>query len=159
MPRHPTQVVRCQRIRLQPRVVVSLYHPQCVFLHVLTRHKPRRMFTHTALPERLNRFEFRALGFNAANAQPLALPQRVKAQALVRTQHTPFCVFDRSGFFGDVAVQEVAERALANEANASGILLFGIRQADLISYATNLSFLQFTHGEQRFRQLSLVQTV
>ena len=76
-------------------MVVSLHHPQRVARHVFARHKPRRMFSAAAL---------RAFFFDAANAQTLALAQRVKTQALVLPDLAPRICLDGAGRFGDVAV-------------------------------------------------------
>ena len=88
---------------------MALHHPQGVVRHVLARHKPGRVFAAPALC---------AFFFDAAYAQTLALAQGVKAQALVAANHTPCIRLDGAWGFGDVAVQELPERPLANEANA-----------------------------------------
>ena len=144
---------------LQPRVVVPLHHPERVFLHVFARHKPRRVLAHTALPFGEDGFEFRAFGLDAANAQALALSQRVKTQALMGAQHASFGVFDGAGLFGDVAVEEIPKGALANEANAGRVLLLGIGQANLVGNPAHFGFLQLTDRKERFGQLRLVQAV
>ena len=59
-----------------------------------------------------------AFFFDATNAQALALPQRVKAQTLVRAQYTALGVYNWPWFFGNVAVQKLTKRAFANEANS-----------------------------------------
>jgi len=41
--RHPARVLRAQRKREQPRVVVALHHPERVLLHVLARDEPRQV--------------------------------------------------------------------------------------------------------------------
>ena len=58
-------------------MVVALHHPQRVLLHVLARHEPGRVLAAAAL---------RALFLHAADAQALALAQRVERQALVLAQ-------------------------------------------------------------------------
>ena len=63
------------------------------------------------------------------------------------------------GSLADVAVQEFAKRPLANEADAGGVFLLGVGQADLQRDATHLGFEQFTHREQGVGQLRLVQPV
>ena len=62
-------------------------------------------------------------------AQALALTQRVKAQAHVFTEHAALVVFDRARGLGDVAVEELSERPLADEADAGRVLLLRGRQA------------------------------
>ena len=91
----PAGVLRAELVRQQPRVVVALHHAQDVFFHLFARDKPRRVLAAAAL---------RAFFFDAANAQPLALAQRVKAQADMLAEFAPALVLNRSGRVGDVAV-------------------------------------------------------
>ena len=140
-------------------MVVALHHPQGVIGQVFARHKPRRVLAHTALPLLLQRFELRAARLHAANAQALALPQSVKTQADVLAQHAALGVFDGAGLLGNVAVQKLAKRTLANETNAGRILLGCVRQTNLVGNAAHLGFQQLADGKQRFGQLRLVQAV
>ena len=96
---------------------MALHHPQGVAGRVLARHKPGRVLAATALG---------AFGLEAAYAQALALAQGVKAQAHVLAHGAPALVLDGTGLFGDVAVQKITKRALANEADAGGIFFAGV---------------------------------
>jgi len=108
------------------------------------------MFTHAALPACLRRLEFSAPGFHAANAQALALAQRVKAQAHMLAQNAAAVVPDRAGRLGDVAVQKLAEGPLADEADAGGVLFPGVGQANLTGDAPYLGLAQLAHRKQCF---------
>ena len=83
---------------------MALHRPQGVGVHVFTRHKPGLVLSHTALAPRMCGFKVCAFGFHAANAQSLALPQRVKTQANVFTHHAACVAFNQAGSLGDVAV-------------------------------------------------------
>src|SRR6185312_8685287 len=106
----------------QPRMVVPLHHPKRIRGHVFARHEPGGVIAGAALGAAL---------LHAADAQALALAQGVETQALMLAQHPAPVALDRAGLLRDVAVQEFTERALADEADAGGILFFRIRQADL----------------------------
>ena len=84
-----------QLFRQQPRVIVALHHPQGVVFQVFARHKPRRMLACTARG---------TAGFDATNAQPLALTQGVKTQAHVFAHTATPLVAHRPRCAGDVAV-------------------------------------------------------
>ena len=88
---------------------MPLHCPQGVGLHVFARHKPGRMFAAAFLC---------AAHLQAANAQALALTQRVKRQAYMLANGVAFGILNRTGLFGDVAVEEFTEWPLAYEANA-----------------------------------------
>ena len=107
------------------------------------------MLACTALALGLDGFELGAFGLDAAYAQALALTQRVKAQAHVFAQHAALVVLDQARRLGDVAVEELSERPLANKADAGRVFLFGIGQADFVSDAAHLGLVQLAHREQR----------
>ena len=71
------------------------------------------------------------LRLDAADAQALALAERVEAQADVAADRASALVFDRAGLMAQVAVEELAKRPLADEADAGGVLLLRVRQLDL----------------------------
>ena len=131
-------------------MVVPLHHPERVFFHVLARHKPRRVVAAAALC---------TFGLEAANAQSLALAQCVKAQAHVLADGLSLVVLDRARLLGDIAVQKVSERPLADEADAGLVLLLCVGQADLKCQAAHLGLVQFADREQCFRELVLAQPV
>ena len=85
----------------------------------------------------------------APDAQALALAQGVERQADMPTNAAPALVLDRTGFMAQVAVQELAERPLADEADAGRVLLLRVRQADLGGEAAHLALLQLADREQR----------
>ena len=133
---------------MQPRVLVTLHHPQRVGCQVFARHKPGRVLATATL---------RAFGLEAANTQALALTQGVKTQADMLADGAAFVILDGARLARNVAIQKITKRTLANETNASGVLFLRIRQANLQRQATHLGLEQFAHREQRLRQLRLVQ--
>ena len=68
-------------------------------------------------------------------------------------------VLDRAGFFADVTVQKFTEWALADEADAGGVLFLRVGQADVFGNAAHFGFVQLAHWEQGLGQLRLVQAV
>ena len=128
---------------------MALHHPKRVVFEVLARHKPRLVLTRAAQALRLQRLESRPAGLYAADAQALALAQRVKAQAHMLADHAAVVALDRPRCFGNVAIEKFAERPLANEADAGRVFLAGIGQANLIGNASHLAFVQLTHRKQR----------
>ena len=127
---------------------MALNDPQGVVVQILARDKPRVVVAAAAL---------RTFGLDATNAQALALAQGVERQAYMLPDGVAFGVFDRPGLFGDVAIQEVAERALPDEANARRVFLLGIGQPDLVCNPAHFGFMKLTHWKQRFGQLRLIQ--
>ena len=65
----------------------------------------------------------------------------------------------RPGLARQVARQELAERALADEADAGGVALGVVRQARLARDAPHLGLVQVAHGKERARELRLVQAM
>ena len=96
---------------------------------------------------------------HAADAQALALAQGVEAQAHVLADHAAVFVLDAAGRMLQVAVQELAERPLTDEADAGRVLLLGVGQADLLGDAAHLGLVQLTHWKQRAAELRLRQPV
>ena len=109
----------------------------------------------------------RALGFDPADTQALALPQGVKAQAHMLAQNAavmPAASFgraipDRAGLFLDVAVEEFTEGPLANETDASGVFFSGIGQANGLGNLAHLGFAQLADRKQGLAELRLVEPV
>ena len=62
---------------------MALHGPQGIGFHVFVGHKPGLMLAYATLAPGLRRLEVCAFGLDAAYAKPLALAQRVKAQANV----------------------------------------------------------------------------
>src|SRR4051812_24196295 len=115
-------------------MVMPLHHPQRVAFHVLAGDEPGRVLAATAL---------RAPGLDPADAQALALPQRVERQPLVLADDAAALVLDRAGLLLDVAVEEFAEGPLADEADAGGVFLLRVRQPDLRRQPAHLGLVQF----------------
>ena len=138
---------------------MALYDPQNIVGHIFASHKPRYVLASAAQAARLQRFHVGPFGFDAPNAQALALAQGVETQAHMLADGAPRRVFDRARLFGDVAVQKVTERSLPNEANAGRIFLFRIGQANLLRNAAHFCFLQLAHWEQSFGELLLIKPV
>src|SRR5206468_7804484 len=118
----------------------ALHDPQRVLREVLACHEPRGVFAATAC---------RALVLDAADAQALALSQRIERQALVLADRAAARVLDRPRLLADVAVQELAERPLADEADAGGVLLLRVGQAHLFGDLPHHGLAQLADGEQR----------
>ena len=66
---------------------------------------------------------------------------------------------DGPGLARQVARQELAERALADEADAGGILLGVVRQPRLARDPPDLGLAQVPHGKDRPRELGLRQAM
>jgi hypothetical protein len=96
---------------------------------------------------------------DAAEADSLALTERVEAQADVLADGAAAVVDHRSRLVREVAVQELAERTLADETDAGRVFLLRIRQADLGRDPAHLGLRDLAEREQRLRELRLVQPV
>ena len=119
-------------------MVVTLYHPQRVLLHVFSRHKPGVMLATTALS---------TFGLESTNAKPLALTERVKRQPHMFANGVAFRVLDRARFLGNVAVQKFTKWTLANKADAGGIFLLGVGQLHFSGDAAHFCLEQLANGE------------
>ena len=129
--------------RHHPRAIAALVHVQHVGGHVLADHVPRRR------PEPAH----------AAQLQPLALAQGEIEHAGVLAQHLAGGRADLAGPGRQVAAEELAEVALADEADPGRILLRGRRQPGLVGHCSHVGLLQFTEREGGGRQLLLAQLV
>ena len=117
----PAGVVGIQGVRQQPGMVVPLHYTQNVLFQILAGHKPGRMVA---------RATRRTLFLDAADAQARALAQRIEGQPHMLAQLAIAVVQNQAGLLADVAVEEIAERALADEADTSGILFLGAARSD-----------------------------
>ncbi len=140
---NPAQVVGMHGVGKQPGMIVPLRHVQRVGRHVLARHVPGIAVAVAA----------------AADADALALPQRVERQADVLADGLAVRRPDRAGLGRQVAVEEVAKRPLADEADAGGIFLPGVGQADLGGDLAHARLGHLAQREQRAGELRLVQAV
>ena len=146
--RDPAGLVGRQGLRQQPRMVVALHHVQGVVGDILARHIPGVAAAIGVL-----------VGLHAADADALALAQGVKTQAHVFAHGLAVGRLHGARLVRQVAVQEFAERALANKTDARRILLLRIRQGQLFGDLAHLRFRDFTERKQGLGQLRLVQAV
>src|SRR3954471_8656151 len=100
-------------------MVVALHHDEFVRSEVLAGYVPR--FSGTA------------------QADALALTDRVESQTDVLADYMPFVVDHRPRRLRQVAIQELAERPLADKADAGRVLLSVIRQPRLEREAAHLA--------------------
>src|SRR5690606_23493120 len=112
----PAGAVGLEPAAHQPRVVVALHHHQRVAGQVLAGDEPRVAAALALAP----------------HAQALALTQRVEGQPQVLADDPAVVAHDGPGLRGQVAVQELAEGPLADEADAGGVLLGRVGQADAL---------------------------
>ena len=146
--RDPGRLAGAQLRRQQPRVVVALHDVQRVAGDVLARHEPRLAGAVRVL-----------VRLQAADADALALAQRVERQAHVLAHGLAVVQLDRARLVRQVAAEEFAERALADEADAGRILLGRIRQVQFFRDLAHFRLGDLAQREQRLRQLRLVQAV
>lgn len=102
---------------------------------------------------------FAAAVLAAAEADALALAERIEREADVLADELAVRRLHRARFRRQIAVQEVAERPLADEADAGRILLLRVRQPDLRGDLAHLRLRDLAEREHRLRQLRLVQPV
>jgi len=67
----------------------------------------------------------------------------------VRAEQAAAVVADRAGRVAQIARQELAERPLADEADAGGVLLLRVGQADVLGDAAHFGLAQLAHRKQR----------
>src|SRR6185436_20291814 len=94
-----------------------------------------------------------------AYADALALADGVEREPDVRADAHALGRHDRPGLARQVAVEELAERPFADEADPGRILFRMVRQPGLGCERANLGFLQFAQRKQHPRELGLVQAV
>src|SRR5258707_14174303 len=126
----------------QPRMVVALSDIQRVRRNILTGDEPR----------------LAAALLAAAEADTLALPEGVKREADVFADHVAVGGFHRTGVGRQIAVQEVAERPFADEADAGGIFLLRVRERDLFGNLAEFGFRNLARRKPRLRYLGWVQS-
>src|SRR6185503_4748909 len=105
------------------QVVVALHHDERVGVQVLLRHVPG-VARASGLP---------------ADADPLALADGIEREADMGSDAHALGRHDRPGLARQVAVEEFAERPLADEADAGRILLRVVRQSCLRGDAADLA--------------------
>src|SRR5690625_140637 len=92
----------------------------------------------------------------ATDAQPLALTDGVKAQALVFPHHFAFRSLHGAGLARQVTAQELAKIPLADKTNARAVFLVEVVEAGFFGQFTYLGLLQLTQREEAARQLILL---
>ncbi len=141
--RDPVRLDGVQAAAMQRRVAGALDHGQRIAREVLGGHEPGR-----------------AAGIRApADAEAAALPDGVALEAAVAADHCAPLVLDGAGAPGQPAPHEVAERALADEADPGRIPLVRDRQAALAGQRPHLGLAQLAHRELAMRELACVQRV
>src|SRR5690349_16446778 len=93
----------------------------------------------------------------SAQADALALPDGVEGEADVLPEGPTCLVDDRPGQLRQVAVQELPERPLADEADTGRVLLRVIWQSGLARDAAHFGLAQAAQREQYPRELLLRQ--
>src|ERR1039457_2786636 len=126
-------------------MVVAAHHDKFVLRHVLARHIPG--------------LALRAAAFHAAYAYAFPLPDGVEGEADVLADHPALGGADRPGCARQIAVEEFAERALADETDAGRILLGVHRQACLLRDPAHLGLMQLRQRKNRARELRLAEPV
>ena len=128
---------------VQRRVVRPLHDDQRIAREVFRGHEPRPIG--------------RALA--PADAEPAALAQRVALEAAVAADDFAVGRLDRAGPAREPAAHEIAERALADEADAGGIPFVRDRQAPLAGDAPHLRLAQASDREFAGRELPGIERV
>src|SRR5476651_2545831 len=126
-------------------MVAAAHHHKLVLLHVLAGHVPG--------------FALRAAAFHAAYAYALSLPDGVESEADVLADHAALGGADRARRMGQIAVEEFAERTLADETDSGRGFLRVHRQACLFGDPAHLGFLQLRQGKDRTGELRLAEPV
>ena len=116
--------------RIQPAVGVSLHNQQSIVRRVLASDKPWLAVS----------------TLRSADAETLPLAERVVCEALVPADDDTFRRLHRPGFLGQVAGEKLAERPLADEADAGRIFL-GVGRNAL--FARQRAYLALGHVAKR----------
>src|SRR6185295_8329132 len=135
----PARVRSLERALHEERVVVTLHDDELVPAEVLAGDVPG-----VACP---------------TDADALALAYGVEGEPDVLAEDLPLGRLDRAGRLRQVAVQELAERPLADEADAGRVLLGVVRQPGLERDAAHFALLQIAHREYHAGELLLRQAV
>ena len=130
-------------VREKPRVIVSLADPERVGGKILLRDEPRLARGVVA----------------AAHTDALALAERIEGKAHVLAHDRAVGNADRTGLGRQIAVEELAERTLADEADARGVLLLRIGKLEVVGDAADLGLADFAHGEDHAGDLLLGEAV
>src|ERR1044071_2990840 len=85
----------------------------------------------------------------AADAESLALSERVIHEAAVATDDAALGRLDAAGLRRQILFEELLERALADEADAGAVLLVEHGQGLLLGNAAHLILVQIADGKER----------
>ena len=139
----PARRFRFQPVRVEPVILAALGHVQHIAGDILAHHEPG-LATGAMAP---------------ADAQAVALAQRVIHRTLVLADQFPLGRAHLAGAGRDVLRQEAAEIAFADETDAGGILLGMRGQRRFAGQFANTRFLDAAQRKQRGGQLLLAQRV
>jgi hypothetical protein len=132
----PGELGGCERRAQQRRMIVSLHDHEHVALQVLVCDVPRR-FGRITTP---------------ADAQALALAERVIHEPAVLPEPAAGAVLDIAGLRGQELRQELREGPFADEADAGAVFLVEDRQHQLARPAPDFLLAQAADREQRPRE-------
>src|SRR5204862_5495971 len=77
-----------------------------------------------------------------ADADAFSLPDRIEGKTDVLAERRSVLIDDRAGRLRQITIQELAERALADEANPGRVLLGVVRQSGFLGHAAHLRLLE-----------------
>src|SRR5487761_2237572 len=126
-------------------MIAAGYHDKLVLRHVLAHDIPSLAVAAAAL--------------HSAYAYALPLADGVERKSDMLTDHPAFGRAYRAGGARQIAVEEFAERSLADETDAGRVLLRVHRQSRFPGDPAHLGFLQLRQRENRTGELRLTQTV
>src|SRR2546430_8489259 len=92
-----------------------------------------------------------------ADADAFSLPDRIEGKTDVLADRLSILIDDRAGRLRQIAIQELPERPLADEADPGRVLLGVVRQPGFERYAPDFGLPQAADREQHARKLLLVQ--
>ena len=141
--RNPVRRSREQARAVERRVIRALDHDEDVAREVLGGDEPRCL----------------ARALAPADAEPAALAERVAREAMVTADNVAFRRLDGAGPRRQPAAHEIAERPLADEADAGGIRLACDRQAAIAGDAPHVRLAEAADRKDGGRQLAGVQRV
>jgi hypothetical protein len=141
--RNPVRRSRGDACALERRVIRALDYDQDVAREVLGGDEPRRLS--------------RALA--PADAEPAALSERVSREATMLADDLALRRLDGAGPRRQPAAHEIAERPLADEADAGRIRLSRHRQAAIAGDAPHFGLAQASDRKDGIRQLAYAQRV
>jgi hypothetical protein len=91
--------------------------------------------------------------------QSLALPHGIKHEALMIADHVAFRRAYLPGRLGQIPVEKLAERTLADEADAGRVFSVVVRESRAPGDLAGVALVERAQGEERFRELALVQAI